>query len=465
MAPFADLREFMDVLRDRGDLMTIDRAVNPVFEVTAYARATSDVEGPAILCSNVQGFRIPVVAGIFAARRRMRWALGIEADDPSAYLRAYLDREDRRLPCREVTTAPCKQVIRTGDAVDLTRLPILKHCERDAGFYITAGINIGAHPLTGERNASIHRMLLLGRDRLTLFAPLGRHLRTMIEIADERGLALPIATAIGVDPIIQIASQARTPFGVDELEVAGGMRGAPVDIVRCETIPLWVPAGAEIVIEGVTVPKERHPDGPFGEYPGTYSGVAQAPVVQVTAITMRVDAIYQDALTGMPMTENHWMMEPAIHGAVYRIVYTLTPEIAAINVTPGGATRHHVVVAIRKRHETLPRNIIAAVLGAPLGVKQVIVVDDDIDVFDARMVEWAVNTRVQPDKDVLVLPPMYSPTLDPSAPASRTSAKWGIDATMPLGRADEFVRVYTPGEDSPAIRNAIASFMRQGGDH
>jgi len=457
---FADLRAFLDLLRVRGELMTVEREVDPVFEVTAYTRATSDLEGPALLFPRVRGFRMAVVSGVFAARRRVAWAIGAGGDDPWADLHAYLDREDRRLPCREVRDAPHREVVLTGEAADLRALPVLTHAEHDAGPYLTAGVAIGVDPRTGARNASIHRMLLLDRDRLTLFAPPGRHLRTMIEMAEERGEGLPVATAIGVDPAIQIASQARVPFGVDELEVAGGLRGAPVEVVRCETIPVMVPAGAEIVIEGVTVPHARHPDGPFGEYPGTYSGVAEAPVVRVTAITRRRDALYQDVLTGVPMTENHWMMAPAIHAAVYREVHRLNPEVAAVHVTPGGATRHHVVVAIRKRHDLVPRNIIAALLAAPLGIKQVIVVDDDIDVFDPRMVEWAVNTRVQPDRDVVILPPVYSPALDPSAPAPRATAKWGVDATAPLGRRSEFARVHTPGEDAPALREELLAFLR-----
>jgi 2,5-furandicarboxylate decarboxylase 1 len=152
---------------------------------------------------------------------------------------------------------------------------------------------------------------------------------------------------------------------------------------------------------------------------------------------MRTGAIYQNTLTGMPMTENHWMMQSAAVSMAYGEALKITPEVRAINVTPGGATRHHVVVSIKKRHPAEARNLMMALMAAPLGAKLVTVVDEDIDVFDPLQVEWAINTRMQADRDVIVVPNLYSPTLDPSAPAARTSAKMGIDATAPLdARAD-----------------------------
>jgi len=198
-------------------------------------------------------------------------------------------------------------------------------------------------------------------------------------------------------------------------------------------VDLEVPATAEIIIEGRVHPGRLELDGPFGEYPGTYSEAKLAPVMEVTAITTRRGAMYQNTLTGVPMTENHWMMQPSATAMAFREALRVTPEIKDVHVTPGGTARHHVVVSMRKRHPFEPRNVMLALLAAPLGAKLVTVVDEDVDVYEATEVEWAVNTRVQPDRDVVIVPDLYSPTLDPSAPAPRASAKMGIDATAPMG--------------------------------
>jgi 2,5-furandicarboxylate decarboxylase 1 len=173
----------------------------------------------------------------------------------------------------------------------------------------------------------------------------------MILTAEERKRGLEVATAIGVEPALVIGSQAKVPYGVDEFSIAGGLRGAPVQLTRCETIDVEAPALSEIVIEGVTVPGERVADGPYGEYPGCYSAVQQAPLLRVTAITMRRNPIYQTALTGMPVTENHTLIECANLAAVFREAKKIVPEVTAVHMTPGGTFRHHVVISIKKRSQ------------------------------------------------------------------------------------------------------------------
>ena len=204
---------------------------------------------------------------------------------------------------------------------------------------------------------------------------------------------------------------------------------------------------------------QREDDGPFGEYPGTYSEVRKAPVVEITAITMRKDAIFQNAYTGMPMTENHWMMDLAATALAYREAYKICPDIHDICLTSGGTSRHHCVVSIKKRHPYEPRNVMTALLAANIGIKLCVVVDEDIDVHDMQQVEWAINTRMQADRDVMILPVMYSPTLDPSAPYPRASSKMGIDATAPLEDKEAFAPVFTPGQDAPYIEEMLRDFM------
>ena len=452
-----DLRAFLDALDRQGDLLRIKDEVDWAYEAAALTRQTSDIEGPALLFERVKDSAYPLLSGLFAARRRV--ALALEVTESNLF-DAYREREERPRDAVIVEKGPCQEIVLEGDQVDLGTLPIMRHYEKDGGRYVTAGLQVARHPVTGRRNVAIYRMLLLDRKRLTVYTPPGRHLRAIIEKNLDDGRPTEIATVIGAEPVCQIATQARVPLGSDEFAIAGGLRGEPVPLVRCKTVDLEVPATAEMIIEARTIPGELRPDGPFGEYPGTYSPVKQAPVMEVTAITMRRGAMYQNALTGMPMTENHWMMQPAATAMVYREAYKISPEIRAVHVTPGGATRHHVVIAIRKRHNLEPRNLGLALLAAPLGAKQVVVVDEDIDVFDPLQVEWAINTRVQADRDVIIIPNLYSPTLDPSAPGERTSAKMAIDATAPLGELERYTPPQIPGADRVRLDRYLEGWRR-----
>ena len=440
---FEDLRGYLSYLEEKGQLLRVDEEVDPKFEIAAGIRKSSDIEGPALLFEKIKGFPgWRVLGGLFATRKLVALGLGVPQDQ---LLERYLTLEEKRIPPEMVKGGAVKEICWKGDDVDLYRLPMVTHSEKDVGPYITIGAQIGKDPDTGIRNVSIHRMLLLGKDRLSLWAPPDHHLGRMILKAEEKGRGLEVATAIGVDPAIIIGSQAKVPFGVDEFYVAGGLRGAPVRLTKCETIDVEVPASAEIIIEGITIPKERITDGPYGEYPGTYSESKQAPAIKVTAITMRQNPIYQTALTGLPVTENHTLIEYANAAVVYREAKKITPEVKAVHVTPGGTFRHHAVVSIRKRHEEEGRNLILGLLSLGIGLKQVTVVDEDIDIHDPVDVEWALSTRMQPDRDIIIIPRLACSTLDPSCPTPRTTAGWGVDATMPMGDNQRFQKIKVPG--------------------
>jgi 2,5-furandicarboxylate decarboxylase 1 len=442
---FEDLRGFLAYLESQGQLLHVKEDVDVKHEIAAGMRKTSDIDGPALLFENVRGFAgWRVLGGLFATRKLVALGLGVA---PHQMLERYLTLEEKRIAPQAVSSGPVKEIRWTGNQIDLAKLPIVTHAERDCGPYVTIGVQIGKDPDSGVRNLSIHRMLVLGKDRLSLWAPADHHLGRMILMAEERKKGLEVATAIGVEPAIVFGSQAKMPYGVDEFYVAGGLRGAPVNLVKCETIDVEVPASAEIVIEGVTLPGERVADGPYGEYPGCYSEAKQAPVLKVTAITMRQNAIYQTALTGMPVTENHTLIEYANAAVVYREVKKIVPEVRAINMTPGGTYRHHVVVSIKKRSQEEGRNVILALLSLGIGLKQVTVVDEDIDAFNPLQVEWALSTRMQPDKDIIIIPRIACSTLDPSVPAPRVTAAWGIDATAPLAERWRFQKVEIPGVD------------------
>ena len=442
---FEDLRGYLSHLEKQGQLLRVTEEVDIKYDIAAGIRKTSDIEGPALLFENVKGFPgWRVLGGLFATRKLVALGLGVPQQQ---MLDRYLTLEDNRIAPELVSSGPVKEIKWTGAQVDLSKLPIVTHASKDCGPYVTIGVQVGKDPDTQIRNLSIHRMLVLGKDKLSLWAPADHHLGRMILKAEEKKRGLEVATAIGVEPALVVGSQAKVPYGIDEYHVAGGLRGAAVKLVKCETIDVEVPATAEIVIEVVTVPGERVADGPYGEYPGCYSEAKQAPVLKVTAITMRKNPIYQTALTGMPVTENHTLIEYGNAAVVYREVKKIVPEVRAVNMTPGGTFRHHVVVSIKKRAENEGRNVILALLSMGIGLKQVIVVDHDIDPFDPMQVDWAMSTRFQADKDAIIVPRIACSTLDPSCPENRVTAGLGIDATAPMTERWRFEKVEIPGVD------------------
>jgi 2,5-furandicarboxylate decarboxylase 1 len=447
---YENFRDFLNLLESNGKLLRVRKQVDTRFDIAAGIRKVSDTDGPALLYENVRnypGWR--VAAGVFATRKLLAMALGVaEKDMLERYERLVEGKQRKLIPPERVSSGAVQEVVQTGDEIDLHQLPIVVHSELDAGPYITIAVQTAADPETGTGNLSIHRMLVLGKKRLTVWAPPDHHLGRMIVKAEERGHGLPIATTIGADPRIAIASQVKAAYGTDEMHIAGGIKGTPIHLVPCKTIPLSVPADAEVVIEGVTVPGERVTDGPFAEYTGCYSESKQAPVLEVTAITMRRDPIYHTCLTGFPLTENHVLIELPNIVRIKQDVQRIVPELRDIHLTAGGTYRHHVVVSIRKRHQEEARNVILALLATGIGIKQVIVVDDDIDVRNPMEVEWALSTRMQPDRDIIIVPRLTCSTLDPSVPAARTTAGWGIDATKPLNNDGRFAKARVPGVEA-----------------
>ena len=436
---FQDFRDYLDKLEKQGLLLRVKQEVSTKYEIAAGLRKISDTDGPALLFERVADYpNWRVVGGLFATRRLMAFALQT-GDDEAQLLKRYLDFDQEYREPVTVTSGPVKELILTGDDIDLTRLPVPTYCEVDPGPYLTAGVEIARHPVTGKQNASIHRRRILGKDRTCLLAQ-SPHLTFMIQAAEERGQGLGVATVIGAHPALTIASQVKAPEGVDEMAIAGAIRGRPFEVVKCETIDVMVPADAEIVIEGVTMPGERAKDGPFGEFPGNYISLSNwaspqgepvndSPVVKITAITMRKDAIFQALLTGMPTTENQSLKKWALTASAYRKVAEVLPspgDIRGINLTNSSAGRH-AIVSIRKREEATPRRIIEALMGVAFLVP--IVVDEDIDVHDPAQVDWAIATRVRPDRDLIIPPP---PQLSASALTPTIAYKWGIDATAPL---------------------------------
>ncbi|MBI2880164.1 MAG: UbiD family decarboxylase [Candidatus Tectomicrobia bacterium] len=438
----------MSCLEEEEDLLRIPTPVDVKHQIAAYVRKTSDEQGPAILFERVKGYDMPVVSGLFATRRRVLRALEYAPEE--AVERFYAGISNPIPPVR-VGDGPCQEVVLEGEEADLTRLPIPTFSLRDGGAFITLGLSVTKDPDTGAKNAAIYRMQLKGRNRLGILSNSHQDCGHAILKAEREGKALEIAVAIGVDPVILVATQVKTRYGVDELSLAGGLRGKPVKVVKCRTVDLEVPATSEIVIEGRFLPNYREMEGPFGEFTGYDGPAGMRPVLEVTAITHRRSPIYHAALVGMPMTEAHFLKQLANEVTVFRELKSKFPEVKAVHFPASGCSEFTCYVSMAPRYKGQSRNVILAALGSAKRPKLVIVVDEDIDIYDDIQVLWAISTRIQADRDVIIVPAVGSAPLDPSTPEPNLSAVMGIDATRPFGTPFADVTVVPGVEEVPNL--------------
>jgi UbiD family decarboxylase len=434
-----DLRSFLDLLKRTrpADVQIISRPVDPAYEITAVV-AKLEKEGrrrPVLLFENVKGAAFPVLTNLHASRGRLAAAINAA---PDQMLPTYLRAMERPVAPRVMVTGPVKEVVRRGGDVDLRGLPQIVHHEGDAGPYVTAAISFAKDPAAGTWNCAYNRLMIQGRDRSSIHLTLGKHLWEFYKIAEARGEPLPVAFAIGVHPAIALGALAIGSIDEDERAIMGALLGEPLELVKCESSDLLVPAHAELVLEGEILPEARVAEGPFGEFTGYSLGERQREIVRYTAITHRRDAMFQDItvahldhmlLSTIPMEAN-----------LYRAVRAMVPSIKAVRV-PGPFTCY---VSIEQRLVGQAKNAIMAVFGADLYMKRVVVVDHDVDVFDDRQVNWALATRCQPDRDITIVTNARGSDLDPSTREDGYTAKWGVDAT-----AKPSLVAYTPRHRVP----------------
>jgi 2,5-furandicarboxylate decarboxylase 1 len=418
----ATFRSYLEILKQSGELTVISKPTD-LRDVAALVPQSDK----ALLFANVRGYSIPVASGLLQSRNRL--ALGMEAryEKIEAKLRAAID--DPIKPER-VGKAPVKEVILKGAEVDLYRLPVPVFSIMDGGPMITAGVVIAEDPEFGM-NAGIYRMMLKERNITGIDIVTPNNLRKFAERALQHKKPLPISVSIGTHPYELVAATFKATLGVDELTLAGGLRRRPLELADGETVPIPCIADAEIVLEGEILPEGWvHPEGPFCEFNRLMGGIHLNPRVRIKAIMHRKEPIYY--ALHMPW-ENIWMSAPIYEAAAWRVLHEAGVQTTAINVTPGGCCHWHIVAAIKKQPGD-GKNAILALLSIA-DIKHVTMVDDDIDVFDPTDVEWAVATRVQADRDVLIVSNARSKPLDPSLPPTPgripTTAKMGIDATIP----------------------------------
>jgi UbiD family decarboxylase len=419
-------RDFIDQLKENGKLVEIPQPVSPIFEASRIAKTT---KAP-VLFHDISGSK--VIMNLLGSREELASMLGVPKEGIIKKLSEVSPEGEVRL----VTESPTLEVVE--DQVDLTKLPILTHFEKDGAPYITAGIVVSEYG--GIINASIHRLMLAGKDKLAARLVPPRHTYLLHKKAAEKGESLPVAIVLGCDPTIIYATSTRVPAG-KEFEYAAALRGAPVELFECAN-GVKVPH-AEIVLEGYVDPVEKIDEGPFVDITGTYDVVRKEPVIHITRIIHRKDPIYHGILPAGP--EHLLMMGVPYEPRIYRAVGEVT-TVKNVVLTEGGCCYLHAVVQIEKQTEGDGKNAIMAAFAAHTSLKHVVVVDEDINIFDPNDVEFAIATRVKGDMDILVISNVRGSSLDPRGAPDGTTTKVGIDATKILVEKENFERAVIPEE-------------------
>jgi len=419
-------RAFIDQLKENGKLVEIPQSVSPKFEASRIAKTIKDP----VLFHDVSGSK--VIMNLLGSRDELASLLGVSKEEIIKRLSEVSPKGTVML----VSESPTLEVVE--NKVDLTKLPILTHFEKDGAPYITAGIVVSEYG--GVMNASIHRLMLAGKDKLAARLVPPRHTYLLHKKTAENGEPLPIAIVIGCDPLIIYATSTRVPVG-KEFEYAAALRGLPVEVFECEN-GVKVPH-AEIVLEGYIDPVEKVNEGPFVDITGTYDVVRKEPVIRITRIIHRTDPIYHGILPAGP--EHLLMMGIPYEPRIYKAVGEVT-TVKNVVLTEGGCCYLHAVVQIEKQTEGDGKNAIMAAFAAHTSLKHVVVVDEDINIFDPNDVEFAIATRVKGDLDILVIPNVRGSSLDPRGAPDGTTTKVGIDATKVLVEKENFERAVIPEE-------------------
>jgi UbiD family decarboxylase len=433
------LRPFMKILEDAGELKQVHAEVDWKYEVGAIIHEINRQRGPAILFKNVKDHHIPLLVGALTTTRRIALGLGIPPETPPLQIiQEYKERLKKPLEPRIVSSGPCKEVVYNTNSIDLYIFPAPLWHEMDGGRYIgTLHSVVCKDPETNWQNASISRMMIHDKQTCGILSGTGQHTAIIYSKFEEMRKPMPIAIAIGLDPVCILVSAAGFPAYVNEWAMAGALKKAPLELVKCETNDLYVPADAEIVIEGEVPIGERREEGQFGEHTGYFGGSrVPRPVVNVKCITHRENPIFQGTYEGMPPNEDH-MITYVNHSA---LAWKTFEEMGFVGLKgiyfpPGADPWLSAIISIEKKYEghgiDASRILFASKVGA--FVKHIIVVDDDIDIYDLENVLWAINTRFLARR-AIITQFEHGSMLDPSKPL-----EWGmvtermvIDATWPM---------------------------------
>jgi 2,5-furandicarboxylate decarboxylase 1 len=432
-----DLRSFLKISYEKAEVAEVEKELSPKFQASAVlAKLEQENKYPAVMFQHIQGSKYQVLSNLFASRKRIAMALGCTEMDLNA---TYREREDKRIDPIMIESGPVQEVVITGDDIDITKLPILTHNALDAGPYITCGASVTRDRETGIRNVGVYRHQIYDKNKIGIHMAEVSHVNYIFSKYESNNEPMPIAITIGHHPAFYLGVLSFVPYGIDEYGVAGALMQEPLELVKCKTVDLEVPASAEIVIEGFIDPSERHMEAPFGEFTTVYGGPHMYHVITVTAITMRKNPIYLDCFSGH--IDHQLLGGTGRLSVIYKTVKMACPTVKDVYMHPSGCCRLTCYVSIKKRHDGEAKNVIAAVIASDPFVKYIVVVDDDVNIFDDSSVLRAIATRLRPEQEVFIIKNAKGHPLDPTAHDGYVVSKVGIDATKPLKGYPDTVEV------------------------
>lgn len=475
--------EFLKALEAAGELKRISVPVDPVLEITEIADRMVKANGPALLFEKPKGSDIPLAIGSFATPKRMAMALGVNDVEEIAKQIEKLVQLPGNMPQGLLGKAallpglamigrntapkiingpaPCQEIVQTGDDVNLLDLPILKCWPMDGGRFITLPLVFTKEAGTGKRNCGMYRVQIY--DRNTTGMHWQRHKVGSRHFAEyeAQGKDIPVAVALGGDPALTYAATAPLPDMIDEMAFAGFLRKSPVELVRCITQPIEVPADAEIVLEGYVPANERRTEGPFGDHTGFYTLEDEYPVFRVTAVTRRKNCVYPATIVGRPPIEDQGFGKTT-ERIFLPLIRLFVPEIIDYNLPVEGVFHNLCIVKIKKRYPGHAQKVMNAIwgLGQMMFTKIIVVVDEWVDVQNLNEVLWVTANNIDPERDTMFVKGPID-VLDHSSRAPGFGSKMGIDATKKLPE-EGFTREWPPVIDmSPEVKKRIDDLWGQ----
>jgi len=440
------LKDFIEYLKENGELLTLSTPLSQKFEISTILSYVGKKEAPAILFEKVKGHKFPVVGNLLGTKRRLSIALGV---DQEHLLEDALPKLENRLLPILVSDRSQKVVITKKEKIDLLKLlPILTHYSKDSGPYITSGITSARDLKDGTIGRGLHRMEVRGKNELGI-SLLNPPLSEIYARCKKERKKMEVATVIGVDPALLIAAVFKIPRGMDKLTVAGGLRGEPIPLVKAETVDIDIPAYAEITIEGFIDPKGKEKDGLLGESSGYYMTFSKSPTIHVTTITYRKGAYFHAIVPWSLEVDNLLYL---VHGLDFvPKMKREVPTLKRIHLIPG-TFGSHVVMSIDTDNKGEIRRALTLALSFS-NIKKAVIVDGDVEVEDDHEVEWAIATRFQGDRDLIIIPDMRGQPIDPSSKEGFLTTKIGMDATRP--KKEGFEKVDVPVE----VKQRLASML------
>lgn len=425
-----DLRALLEWLEKRGRVAHVTREVDPEYELVAVAKKINEKYGKAVYFEHVKGSKFPVLTYALSSREGIAASLNM---DQSKMFEQWSHREEKQLPYKIVSTGPVQDVI--VDEPNLFDLPLCIHSDGNNGRYITGGVLVARHPELGMMNASFNRCQLVDKDKLRVRMMPPQHLGIFYEAAEKMDKPLEVAIVLGASPAVMYSGASKIPIDRDELEFAGALAEEQLEVVRCKTIDVLVPANAEIVIEGVVMPHIREDEGPFGEFTDSYVPVMKNHVFHVKAITHRKDAFWHDIFAGGAEDLN--LLALPIEAEIYNHIrkFANPEDIIDVHASP---FVFGCFIRLKKRNEQQPKNILLSALASYAWTQFVVVVDEDVDVRKPNDVFWAIQTRCCPQTGVMLIPGVSSYTREDVK--DENIGKLGIDATAPLSKAHIYRR-------------------------